>query len=99
MESQNKASVGLLHTEQSAQSVTSPSFVQGLYSKGFPGLSCDSMILKLLKVPLTVKTWRGDVVLDSGSSYTLLSEKVWQETKAPEDNLMPWSGAPLYLAD
>lgn len=37
--------------------------------------------------------------MDTGSTYTLLNEHVWDSVKAPEDKLTPWIGDPLYLAD
>ena len=37
--------------------------------------------------------------MDTGSTFTLLSEHVWDSVKAPEDKLTPWIGDPLYPAD
>ena len=41
----------------------------------------------------------GTAILDTGSSYTLVNEKIWKGIKGQQDALKPWTRGPLYLAD
>lgn len=52
-----------------------------------------------LVLPLHIGSWTGRAILDTGSSYTLLNEKLWKEVKGPQDNKKPWTEGPLYLVD
>ncbi|XP_045569661.1 uncharacterized protein [Salmo salar] len=52
-----------------------------------------------LVLPLSIGPWTGRAILDTGSSYTLLNEKLWKEVKGLHYNLKPWTEGPLYLAD
>ncbi|XP_060796136.1 uncharacterized protein LOC132898493 [Neoarius graeffei] len=52
-----------------------------------------------LTVPLTIGSWKGPAILDTGSSYTLLNEKLWLNVRKPGDELKPWMTGPIYLAD
>lgn len=47
-------------------------------------------------VPINVGSWKGVAILDTGSSYTLVNERVWSEIKG---DMKPWERGPLYLAD
>lgn len=49
-----------------------------------------------LRVPITLGHWHGAAILDTGSSYTLVNEKVWSELN---ETIQPWERGPLYLAD
>ncbi|XP_051793893.1 uncharacterized protein LOC127530652 [Acanthochromis polyacanthus] len=49
-----------------------------------------------LRVPVTLGPWQGTAILDTGSSYTLVNERVWSELNG---NIQPWERGPLYLAD
>ncbi|RXN08546.1 activity-regulated cytoskeleton-associated -like protein [Labeo rohita] len=50
-----------------------------------------------LIVPLSIGTWKGKAIVDTGASYTLLHENLCKELSAP--NLCPWTRGPLYLAN
>ncbi|KAI2647714.1 Activity-regulated cytoskeleton-associated protein [Labeo rohita] len=50
-----------------------------------------------LVVPLSIGTWKGKAIVDTGASYTLLHENLCKELSAP--NLCPWTRGPLYLAN
>ncbi len=52
-----------------------------------------------LKVPLTISSWKETAILDSGSSYTLVNEQIWNDIKPPEAKLNLWTDIPLYLAN
>ena len=52
-----------------------------------------------LFVGLTIGLVDGRAMVDTGSSYTLLTEEVWHTVKADHAALTPWTGSPLYLAD
>lgn len=49
-----------------------------------------------LRVPVTLGPWQGAAILDTGSSYTLVNERVWSEL---QETIKPWERGPLYLAD
>lgn len=51
-----------------------------------------------LIVPLTIRTWTGTAILDTGASFTLMSEQLWKELRA-SPILNPWTKGPLFLAD
>jgi hypothetical protein len=48
---------------------------------------------------LTITNRTGKAVVDTGSTYTLLNEHIWNNVKAANDKLAPWTDDPLYLAD
>lgn len=50
-------------------------------------------------IPITIGSVNGRAIMDSGSSYTLLNEELWQATKEDDMVLNHWEGKPLYLAD
>ncbi len=50
-----------------------------------------------LVVPLSIGTWKGKAIVDTGASYTLLHENLCQELIA--QSLLPWTRGPLYLAN
>lgn len=52
-----------------------------------------------LKVPLTISSWKGIAILDTGSSYTLVNEQLWNSIRPSEAKLNPCTGIPLYLAN
>ncbi len=52
-----------------------------------------------LIVPISIGKWKGGAFIDTGSSYTLLNDNLWQKRKAPTDKLNHWTEGPLYLAD
>lgn len=58
--------------------------------------SHSSPVPSQLMVPVSVGPWRGPAILDTGSSYTLVNERVWSEVQGV---LKPWERGPLYLAD
>lgn len=64
--------------------------------------TCDSPDIssspQQLIVPVSIGSWHGKAILDTGSSYTLLHEYLWREVKMAKDNLQPWTEGPLYLA-
>ncbi|KAI7789793.1 hypothetical protein IRJ41_013744 [Triplophysa rosa] len=51
-----------------------------------------------LIVPISMDSWTGKAIVDSGASYTLLHESLWKQLTSP-DQLHPWSLGPLYLAN
>ncbi|XP_026118435.1 uncharacterized protein LOC113097414 isoform X1 [Carassius auratus] len=51
-----------------------------------------------LVVPITIGTWKGKAIVDTGASYTLIHESLWKALK-PQDSLHPWNLGPLYLAN
>lgn len=55
--------------------------------------------LSQLVVPVTVSSWKGTAILDTGSSYTLINGTLWKELKGCDALLLPWLQGPLYLAD
>lgn len=50
-------------------------------------------------MPISISTWRGKVIVDTGASYTLIHEYLWVELKGSKDILQPWTEGPLYLAN
>ncbi len=50
-----------------------------------------------LVVPLSIGTWKGKAIVDTGASYTLLHENLCLELIA--QSLLPWTRGPLYLAN
>ena len=52
-----------------------------------------------LLVPLTVRNWRGKAIIDTGASYTLMQEALWQNMALPHEELRTWEEGPLYLAN
>lgn len=51
-----------------------------------------------LVVPITIASWVGKAILDTGASYTLINENLWTEL-VPQLILQPWNLGPLYLAN
>lgn len=51
-----------------------------------------------LVVPLSIATWTGKAIVDTGASYTLIHENLMKQLTSP-DQLHPWSSGPLYLAN
>ncbi|KAL1268389.1 hypothetical protein QQF64_033752 [Cirrhinus molitorella] len=51
-----------------------------------------------LVVPLSIATWTGKAIFDTGASYTLIHESLIKQLALPEQ-LHPWSSGPLYLAN
>lgn len=45
-------------------------------------------------VLISIGFWKGVAILDTGSSYTLLNERVWSEING---TMKPWEKGPLYL--
>ena len=52
-----------------------------------------------LLVPISIDTWRGKAIVDTGASYTLIHEYLWMELKGSKAELQPWAEGPLYLAN
>ncbi|KAI2647959.1 Retrovirus-related Pol polyprotein from transposon 17.6 [Labeo rohita] len=52
-----------------------------------------------LMVSLVIRQWQGDAIVDTGSSFTLLSEKLWTSVKLPGEEMQEWVEGPLYLAN
>ncbi|RXN37684.1 Retrovirus-related Pol poly from [Labeo rohita] len=50
-----------------------------------------------LVVPLSIGTWKGKAIVDTGASYTLLHENLCKELIV--QSLPPWTRGPLYLAN
>ena len=50
-------------------------------------------------VPISIGTWCGKAIVDTGASYTLIHEYLWMELKGSKDDLQPWTQGPLYLAN
>ncbi|XP_052410112.1 uncharacterized protein LOC127956311, partial [Carassius gibelio] len=50
-----------------------------------------------LVVPLSIATWKGKAIVDTGASYTLLHENLCKELGV--QRLLPWTRGPLYLAN
>lgn len=42
--------------------------------------------------------WSGKAIVDTGASYTMIHESLWQKL-SPQESLQPWSFNPLYLAN
>lgn len=78
---------------------------QAAVSVGHDNLTDDSLpsgtlsVPLQLTVPLKIESWKGPAMLDTGSSYTLLNEKLWLNVRKPNDELKPWTTGPIYLAD
>lgn len=58
-----------------------------------------STILRQLIVPLTVRNGYGKALVDTGATYTLLNIDLWNKLKSSNEQLDPWHGEPLYLAN
>ncbi len=52
-----------------------------------------------LIVPVNIDSWQGQALVDTGSSYTLLNEKLWITMGYQTQQLRPWTEGPIYLAD
>lgn len=50
-------------------------------------------------IPVTVGSWKGTAILDTGSSYTLINDSLWGKMRGQDERLQPWLQGPLYLAD
>ncbi|KAL2080611.1 hypothetical protein ACEWY4_024404 [Coilia grayii] len=54
---------------------------------------------KQLVVPITIRSWFGKAIVDTGATFTLIQEDVWKDLKASGEELKPWLSGPLYLAN
>lgn len=52
-----------------------------------------------LMVSMMVRQWKGNAIVDTGCSYTLLSEELWANVQLHGEELHDWEEGPLYLAD
>ncbi len=50
-------------------------------------------------VPVNIDSWKGHALVDTGSTYTLLNEKLWLTMGYHTQQLKPWTEGPIYLAD
>ncbi|KAL0197545.1 hypothetical protein M9458_006085, partial [Cirrhinus mrigala] len=51
-----------------------------------------------LVVPISIATWTGKAIVDTGASYTLIHEGLMKQLTSP-DQLQTWSRGPLYLVN
>lgn len=51
-----------------------------------------------LVVPISIGSWSGKAIVDTGASYTLIHENLMKQIANPL-HLQPWSCGPLYLAN
>lgn len=51
-----------------------------------------------LVVPISIGSWSGKAIVDTGASYTLIHENLMEQIANPL-HLQPWSCGPLYLAN
>lgn len=72
------------HTSQSASCITSHSLVRSLWKFSKPGGKCGTALPQQLTVPFTVRNLRGKAGVDTGSTYSLLSEHVWNSNRLAE---------------
>lgn len=54
---------------------------------------------KQLVVPVSMRTWLGKAIIDTGATFTLVQDSVWHVIKSPKEELKPWLSGPLYLAN
>lgn len=59
----------------------------------------DFFIPQQLIVPITIGSWHGKAILDTGASYTHVHESVWKGLSRPKEDLKAWIDGPLYLAN
>lgn len=52
-----------------------------------------------LIVPVSIGTWNGKAIVDTGASYTLVHDSVWKALRRPQEDLTPWTSGPLFLAN
>nr|XP_055053112.1 uncharacterized protein LOC129438391 [Misgurnus anguillicaudatus]XP_055053113.1 uncharacterized protein LOC129438391 [Misgurnus anguillicaudatus] len=52
-----------------------------------------------LIVPLSLGSWQGKAIVDTGASYTLIHESLWKSLTPVHPELQPWTRGPLYLAN
>lgn len=50
-------------------------------------------------VPVSVGSWKGKAIVDTGASYTLIHEFLWKNIAQSPHDLQPWTLGPLYLAN
>lgn len=56
------------------------------------------VIPQQLVVPVRIGGWSGKAIVDTGASYTMIHESLWQKL-SPQESFQPWSLGPLYLAN
>lgn len=59
---------------------------------------CNTLPQQLV-VPVSLGSWQGKAILNTGSSYTLINDTIWKQFEGNEKWLRPWQQDPLYLAD
>lgn len=94
---QNRPTVSTLTQKKDSKTKDRNADNQKLYRT--PVLATGNSSPHQLVVPLTLRQWKGTAIVDTGSSFTLLSEKLWKNVKNPEEELNVWKEGPLYLAD
>ncbi len=52
-----------------------------------------------LIVPISIGSWIGKAIVDTGASYTLIHESLWKDLDRLGKSLNPWTLGPLYLAN
>lgn len=57
------------------------------------------VVQQQLIVPVSIGTWIGKAIVDTGASYTLIHESLWKYLDPTEQSLSPWTLRPLYLAN
>ena len=55
--------------------------------------------LSLLAVPLSIRSFQGPALLDTGSTFSLMQDKLWQQIKKPHETLMPCGNQEFALAN
>lgn len=76
--------------------VSTVTHMESVYS---PTHLFSSSLPKLLIVPVSIDSWKGHALVDTGSSYTLLNEKLWLTVGYHTQQFKPWKEGPIYLAD
>lgn len=76
--------------------VSTVTHMESVYSPTHP---FSSSLPQQLIVPVSIDSWKGHALVDTGSSYTLLNEKLWLTMGYHTQQLKPWTEGPIYLAN
>uniref|UniRef100_A0A8C1GVQ7 Reverse transcriptase domain-containing protein n=1 Tax=Cyprinus carpio TaxID=7962 RepID=A0A8C1GVQ7_CYPCA len=76
--------------------VSTVTHLESVYSPTHP---FSTSLPQQLIVPVNIDSWQGQALVDTGSSYTLLNEKLWVTMGYHPQQLRPWTEGPIYLAD
>lgn len=70
-----------------------------LHDINSPRGQTSAVVSQQLIVPVSIDTWIGKTIADTGASYTLIHESLLKDLDPSKNCLSPWTLGPLYLAN